>query len=64
MDEKKKSFYHVSELIPSISDELLPEKPVIPEDGFLRYGLPSFALTFSVKIARSSGAWTNALKID
>lgn len=41
MEEKKKNFYHVSELLPSISDELLPEKPVIPKDGFLRYGLPS-----------------------
>jgi hypothetical protein len=38
MEEKKKSFYHVSELIPSISEELLGKKP---EEGFLRYGLAS-----------------------
>jgi replicative DNA helicase len=42
MEENKKTFYHVSELIPSISDELLKDKTGKPENGFLRYGLPSF----------------------
>ena len=41
MQESPKTFYHVSDLIPSVIAELSGEKQAKPEKGFLRYGLAS-----------------------